>query len=193
MPCSPASPTGWRRRGSRSTRTRKRRCSSCSRAATWCLDSHRLGQVAGGHLPSLHGPLPRARSPSTPAPIKALVNEKFFDLCDAFGARNVGMVTGDAAINREAPVAAAPRRCWRTWRCARPTARGLGGDGRVPLLRRPRARRRLAGAASSPGEDAVPAHVRHAGRHARHRGEPEGGHRREVARSPPCSGRCRWT
>src|SRR3954451_1379643 len=37
-------------------------------------------------------------------PIKALVNQKFFDLCDAFGARNVGMVTGDAAVNREAPV-----------------------------------------------------------------------------------------
>jgi superfamily II RNA helicase len=37
-------------------------------------------------------------------PIKALVNEKFFALCDAFGARNVGMVTGDAAINREAKV-----------------------------------------------------------------------------------------
>src|SRR6476646_2943884 len=37
-------------------------------------------------------------------PIKALVNEKFFALCDAFGARNVGMITGDAAINREAPV-----------------------------------------------------------------------------------------
>ncbi len=37
-------------------------------------------------------------------PIKALVNQKFFDLCDAFGARNVGLVTGDAAVNREAPV-----------------------------------------------------------------------------------------
>src|SRR5947209_5796778 len=37
-------------------------------------------------------------------PIKALVNEKFFALCDTFGARNVGMVTGDAAINRDAPV-----------------------------------------------------------------------------------------
>ena len=37
-------------------------------------------------------------------PIKALVNEKFFALCDAFGARNVGMVTGDAAINREARI-----------------------------------------------------------------------------------------
>jgi superfamily II RNA helicase len=37
-------------------------------------------------------------------PIKALVNEKFFALCDAFGPRNVGMITGDAAINAEAKV-----------------------------------------------------------------------------------------
>ncbi len=37
-------------------------------------------------------------------PIKALVNEKFFALCDAFGAENVGMMTGDAAINPEAKV-----------------------------------------------------------------------------------------
>jgi superfamily II RNA helicase len=37
-------------------------------------------------------------------PIKALVNEKFFALCEAFGAENVGMMTGDAAFNREAPI-----------------------------------------------------------------------------------------
>ncbi len=37
-------------------------------------------------------------------PIKALVNEKFFALCDAFGAEKVGMMTGDAAINRQAPI-----------------------------------------------------------------------------------------
>ncbi len=37
-------------------------------------------------------------------PIKALVNEKFFALCDAFGAENVGMMTGDAAINTKAPI-----------------------------------------------------------------------------------------
>jgi len=37
-------------------------------------------------------------------PIKALVNEKFFALCDAFGAESVGMITGDASINREAPI-----------------------------------------------------------------------------------------
>jgi len=38
------------------------------------------------------------------APIKALVNEKFFQLCDAFGARNVGLLTGDGAVNAEAPI-----------------------------------------------------------------------------------------
>ncbi len=37
-------------------------------------------------------------------PIKALVNEKFFNLCELFGAQNVGMVTGDASINAEAPI-----------------------------------------------------------------------------------------
>ena len=38
------------------------------------------------------------------APIKALVSEKFFDLCAVFGAANVGMQTGDAAVNPEAPI-----------------------------------------------------------------------------------------
>ena len=38
------------------------------------------------------------------APIKALVSEKFFDLCEIFGAQNVGMVTGDSSINADAPI-----------------------------------------------------------------------------------------
>lgn len=38
------------------------------------------------------------------APIKALVSEKFFALCDTFGADNVGMLTGDASVNPDAPV-----------------------------------------------------------------------------------------
>jgi superfamily II RNA helicase len=38
------------------------------------------------------------------APIKALVSEKFFALCEVFGADNVGMLTGDAAVNADAPV-----------------------------------------------------------------------------------------
>jgi len=38
------------------------------------------------------------------APIKALVSEKFFDLCRTFGADRVGMLTGDASINPDAPI-----------------------------------------------------------------------------------------
>ncbi|XPP26051.1 MAG: DEAD/DEAH box helicase [Leucobacter sp.] len=38
------------------------------------------------------------------APIKALVSEKFFALVEVFGAERVGMVTGDTAINAEAPI-----------------------------------------------------------------------------------------
>ncbi len=37
-------------------------------------------------------------------PIKALVNEKFFELCHLFGAEHVGLFTGDASVNREAPI-----------------------------------------------------------------------------------------
>ena len=38
------------------------------------------------------------------APIKALVSEKFFELCDVLGRENVGMITGDTVINAQAPV-----------------------------------------------------------------------------------------
>ncbi|MBK4151688.1 DEAD/DEAH box helicase [Corynebacterium macginleyi] len=41
------------------------------------------------------------------APIKALVSEKFFALCEIFGAENVGMMTGDATVNGNAPIIAA--------------------------------------------------------------------------------------
>jgi superfamily II RNA helicase len=38
------------------------------------------------------------------APIKALVSEKFFALCEVFGSDQVGMMTGDAAVNADAPI-----------------------------------------------------------------------------------------
>jgi superfamily II RNA helicase len=37
-------------------------------------------------------------------PIKALVNEKFLALCRDFGPENVGIATGDASVNRDAPI-----------------------------------------------------------------------------------------
>ncbi len=56
--------------------------------------------AAGAHFTAL---AQRRRSFYT-APIKALVSEKFFALCDMFGADNVGMLTGDASINPGAPI-----------------------------------------------------------------------------------------
>jgi superfamily II RNA helicase len=38
------------------------------------------------------------------APVKALVSEKFFALCDVFGPENVGMLTGDVSLNWAAPI-----------------------------------------------------------------------------------------
>ncbi len=41
------------------------------------------------------------------APIKALVSEKFFALIEQFGAGNVGLMTGDASVNANAPIVCA--------------------------------------------------------------------------------------
>ncbi len=38
------------------------------------------------------------------SPIKALVNEKFLALCRSFGPEQVGMITGDASVNPNAPI-----------------------------------------------------------------------------------------
>src|SRR5437763_3207231 len=37
-------------------------------------------------------------------PVKALVNEKWMALCREFGPENVGLSTGDASVNRDAPI-----------------------------------------------------------------------------------------
>jgi len=46
----------------------------------------------------------QARRSVYTAPIKALVSEKFFDLCRIFGAEHVGLMTGDGTVNRDAPI-----------------------------------------------------------------------------------------
>jgi len=48
--------------------------------------------------------LSEGRRAAYTCPVKALVNEKFFALCQAFGADRVGLMTGDATVNRDAPV-----------------------------------------------------------------------------------------
>jgi superfamily II RNA helicase len=55
---------------------------------------------------ALYAALAAQRRSYYTAPIKALVSEKFFALCDVFGAANVGMLTGDASVNAGAPIIA---------------------------------------------------------------------------------------
>lgn len=56
--------------------------------------------ATGAHLAALA----TGRRSVYTAPIKALVSEKFFALCEVFGAQNVGMMTGDASVNAGAPI-----------------------------------------------------------------------------------------
>jgi superfamily II RNA helicase len=49
------------------------------------------------------------------SPIKALVNEKFFDLCNKFGPEWVGLMTGDAAVNRDAPIVCCTAEILSNW------------------------------------------------------------------------------
>ena len=90
------------------------------------------------------------------APIKALVSEKFFELTAAFGPSEVGMVTGDASVNGDAPVIACTAEilAQRALRSGADTPADLvvmdefhyygdrdrGWAWQVPLLQLPRAR-----------------------------------------------------
>ena len=108
------------------------------------------------------------------APIKALVAEKFFDLVDLLGAEQVGLATGDASINPDAPVLvctaevlanhALGHRCGQRVRVRLPR--------RVPLLRRPRPRLGVAGAAARADRLPDAAGVGDARRHDGHQHRP---------------------
>ena len=104
---------------------------------------------------------PQGRRTFYTAPIKALVSEKFFALCATFGADKVGMMTGDASVNADAPIICCTAEILANLALREGAARRRrpGRDGRVPLLRRPRPRLGLAGAAARAAAGAVPADV----------------------------------
>ena len=124
------------------------------------------------------------------APIKALVAEKFFDLVDLLGAVEVGLATGDAAINFDAPVLVCT---------AEVLANHALGDRagehvrvrlprRVPLLRRCRPRLGLAGAAARADRMPDAARLGDVGRHDGDHDRPgravgAGGHGGDLGRS----------
>ena len=65
--------------------------------------AHRVGQVPGGDRAHMAA-MADGRVSFYSAPIKALVSEKFFALCEVFGAEDVGLLTGDASREPDAPI-----------------------------------------------------------------------------------------
>ena len=89
---------------SRSTRRRRRRSSSCSTART-SSSTRPTGSGKSLVASALHfASLARGQRSVYTCPIKALVNEKWMALCREFGPENVGLSTGDATVNRDAPI-----------------------------------------------------------------------------------------
>ena len=72
-------------------------------------------------------------------PIKALVNEKWMTLCREFGPENVGLSTGDASVNRDAPILCCTAEILANIALREGTSRKRPGShyGRISLLRRP--------------------------------------------------------
>ena len=125
-------------------------------------------------------------------PVKALVNEKFFDLCACFGPEQVGLVTGDASVNSDAPILVGTAEILSNMALRRSRVpadfvvmdefhyygdreRGIAWQIPLCILKR----------------HDLPAHVGHARRHLGHRKEAADFTGREVAAVRGASDRCR--
>ena len=117
---------------------------------------------------AIHAALSTDRVTFYTAPVKALVSEKFFELVGVFGADNVGMLTGDAAVNAGAPIIACTAEVLANIALREGTAAdvGLVVMGRISLLRRARPGLGLAGTAGRTHERPVSADVGDPGRPA---------------------------
>ena len=89
---------------SRSTPRRKRRFSNCSTAKNVILNTPTGSGKSLVASAMLFASLARGQRAVYTCPIKALVNEKWMGLCREFGADRVGLLTGDASVNRDAPL-----------------------------------------------------------------------------------------
>ena len=180
----------------RSIPRRKRRSLSCSKART----SSSIRRPARANRSSPPRCISRRsrrdeRSVYT-CPIKALVNEKWLALCREFGPENVGLSTGDASVNRDAPILCCTAEILANIALREGAERDVRRchHGRISLLRRSRARRGLAGAAADAAAGAVSADVGDAGRHGVLRGGTDPAQwAAERSRCRRRIGRCRWS
>ena len=130
------------------------------------------------------------------APIKALVAEKFFDLVDLLGAERVGLATGDASINVDAPVLVCTSEVLANHALATGAASEYGfaclDEFHYYADRRPRLG--VAGAAARADRLPDAAGVGDARRHDGHRDRPRTTIGSTASpRSPPSTGRRRCT
>ena len=100
-------------------------------------------------------------------PIKALVNEKWLALCREFGPENVGLSTGDATVNRNAPILCCTAEILANIALKSGDDAGIedGHYRRVPLLFGSRQRSRLANSFAYSHTIPLSTHVRHAGQY----------------------------
>src|SRR4051794_4755170 len=76
---------------------------------------------------AVHKPLAEGRKAFYTTPIKALSNQKYNDLVERYGEKQVGLLTGDNAINGDAPVVVMTTEVLRNMLYAEsPAIRGLG-------------------------------------------------------------------
>ena len=110
----------------------------------------RLGQVAGRVRDACSRRWRAASAPSTPARSRRWSTRSGWRSAASSGPDHVGLSTGDATVNRDAPILCCTAEVLANiaLREGRRRRRRRRGDGRVPLLRRPRPRRRVAGAAA---------------------------------------------
>ena len=186
----PLSRLGSRTAASRPTRSRRRRSSSCSPIATWRSRPRPARGSRWWRWRCTSARSAAGSAPSTRRRWKALVSEKFFALCEELGPERVGMLTGDASINPAAPVI-----CCTTEVLASMALRGgeatdapavvldefhyyddreRGMAWQLPLLILRHAQ--------------FPAHVRHDGKHRRHRASA--GRPQRSRPSPTCIPTC---
>ena len=93
-----------RPRASPSTRSRSRRARRSRRApgVLVCAPTG-AGKTVVGEF-AIHKALAEGRKAFYTTPIKALSNQKYADLVERYGAKKVGLLTGDNAVNGDAPV-----------------------------------------------------------------------------------------
>ena len=151
-----------------STPRRRRRSSSSIRART-SSSTRPPARASRSWRRRLHFHVAGARAGarSTPARSRRWSTRSSSPFAATSGPEHVGMVTGDATVNRDAPILCCTAEILANiaLREGARARRRRRGHGRVPLLRRPRARRGLADPAAHPAAGALSADVGDPRRH----------------------------